>query len=149
MICERCKDEIEAADAISDPAALVADLKIGGLQSVSVEKRADLPHLSALYFAVSESGVCYVGATLELDRRWNHHPQLTRLRQEQHGLIAWLPLPSRHLKAAEDAAIRRFKPLWNRGGAQQLSDPELRKQFPIKGRKRGSRRSWESVPPLA
>ncbi|HEX5704906.1 MAG TPA: GIY-YIG nuclease family protein [Pyrinomonadaceae bacterium] len=135
MICERCKHEIARIPVVDDANAFVRGLDLDALQSLPVERHAELPRVAAVYFAIHCETVCYVGMTIDLDRRWQHHPQLDRLKL-YGGRIAWIEIRREQLRVVEKAAILYFKPKWNaervpqRGVWRQVAENLNRRSLP-------------------
>jgi len=129
MLCERCKRETETLEVVPD----LATLSLDSLPSVPAREYPRMPALPGVYFAVSDNGVCYIGASKNVERRWRHHPQFTRFLAEPNGRLLWMLLPLSQLRDTEKAAIARFKPLWNKGGEQHMRSKDIHARFPTEG----------------
>ena len=90
--------------------------RLDRLPSYLLERRKDLPHVSAVYVVFNrERTVLYVGATVELHRRWSGaHHCLPKLEPYEGVRIAWREMPREFLIEAEDALIYALNPLLNR-----------------------------------
>lgn len=115
VLCDRCKRETDG-DAPVYPRA--DEIRLSELPFIVLAELIFLPDEPAVYFACSESGICYIGQSGRLHQRWQHHPFLGRFQLEKNPFIAWLTVRDSLLrKRLEKDCIARFQPLWNRGGA--------------------------------
>ena len=138
ILCERCRREVEGD--ISIPAT-VEDVDLSALPFVPLSEYRHLPNVGGVYFATSGDRVCYIGAANNLFARWRNHQSLYRFFQEKDPRIVWIVVNNRQQRhALEQSCIKRFKPLWNVGGAEHLRPAVVMFRFPSKAQ----RERWES-----
>ena len=92
--------------------------KIFFLKSVSLENLKNIPSISAVYYAVSNRQILYVGKSSNLYLRWNSrkygvHHKLRDLRQHENVRVYWNPRPLWRLDHDEAVEIKRFDPPLN------------------------------------
>lgn len=119
ILCQRCRRETEAE--ITIPSA-VGELDLRTLPWVDMSEYMHLPICGGVYFAVADRGMCYIGQSENLNVRWRHHPMLERFALEREGRILWIEIHDKGLRRQfERDAIKRFRPLWNRGAVEHIS----------------------------
>lgn len=73
-----------------------------------------LPHCSAVYFVIDESGlVQYVGATKSLRMRWFQHHWRYRFKRLKNARVAWIDVQPDLLRVVESQFMRKLKPPMN------------------------------------
>lgn len=82
-------------------------------------ERKKLPALSAVYFVhTSEGLILYIGATINLKSRFSAPAwgwEIERLNGKVTAVsVAWLPVPTEHLRAIEVPLIKDIQPPLNR-----------------------------------
>lgn len=84
------------------------------LPSLPLSWRKGFPSCSAIYFAISNNQVLYIGRTLNLVRRWANHHRQAELENVDEVRIAWMEVSEPELlPAIEKALIQFFKPCLN------------------------------------
>jgi excinuclease UvrABC nuclease subunit len=84
------------------------------LPSVPFKERHKLPHVKAVYFALtSDSNVLYIGATQDLYRRMKYHNYIKRLEDSGCSSIALYVCDIMLLAEVEEAMISQFQPPLN------------------------------------
>jgi excinuclease UvrABC nuclease subunit len=104
------------------------------LPRVKFSSRKTLPHVSGIYFALSDGKLLYVGATKNLYQRWNigGHHQHAALLQNGCTTLAWLAVEARVLPGLESRLIAELNPMLNRlrPTGEKLVDTHI--YFPVK-----------------
>lgn len=100
------------------------------LPFVSFDRRALLPAISCIYFAVSdEDEILYVGQSINVRKRWSGRGHHNSHQMRPSYRIYWMPVPFEDLNRIENAFIMQLDPPWNkdRGGARAAagSPPNL------------------------
>ncbi|MBD2457986.1 GIY-YIG nuclease family protein [Nostoc sp. FACHB-87] len=70
----------------------------------------------------------YIGATVDLRRRWQRHQRMDEIVFIKGVYLAWLRCQESRLAALEDYYIRAFKPELNNKPRAHLADIELDKE---------------------
>lgn len=84
------------------------------LPSFPLAWKSALPKCPAIYFAMLEKQVLYIGATKNLQSRWSYHSRLKELKAFGDIIIAWHQVDSvAALASLEGQAINEWKPLLN------------------------------------
>lgn len=115
MLCERCQHELLTGD-VNTPGVLTrAD--VDALPSLPLAEYLSIPNIPGVYFAINPEHVFYIGHSGVLAQRWRNHPYLERLQFESEARVAWIELADIvQRRMLEKAAIRHFRPRWNKGG---------------------------------
>lgn len=124
-LCDRCKREM--LGDVPFPPPRVEDLDVHALSYVEVKRYLQAPEFGGVYFALAKDRICYIGEAANLFARWHHHPLLARLEVEPEARIAWIAINYKvQRRQFERAAIARFTPLWNKGGAEYWDYSQVR-----------------------
>lgn len=87
------------------------------LPSVPVEGRENLPEVSGIYFAISQTGeILYIGKASCIRRRWEAHHRFEEIRPYKNARIAWftyLAQTDEELATLEKECILHFMPVLN------------------------------------
>lgn len=85
------------------------------LPSLPLTERSRLPSCAAIYFALSNEEIFYIGRTTNLRQRWTVHHLLKQLLSKKLVRVAWLECSDTNLLPEIEAAlIDYFKPLLNK-----------------------------------
>ena len=86
------------------------------LPSLPLTQRHKLPNLSAIYFAIAQTGeVLYIGRSKHLAQRWIAHHRYEEIKTIENVRIAWLHCTDDSLLVEiEQALIKHFLPALNR-----------------------------------
>lgn len=98
-------------------------IDLRSLPCLSLEDRANLPDVAAIYFAVdSFDEVLYIGRSVSLLRRWTGHHRLSQLVNIGQVKIAWVEISETALlPQVEQALIEFFSPPLN--GSEVVGNP--------------------------
>ena len=89
-------------------------LPFDDLPSVAIECRSSLPNESCVYFAIDEGGVVqYVGASVDVKKRWASHHKLKELREMPGVRISYIVMDASLLDSVESAMIQLLRPPLN------------------------------------
>lgn len=89
------------------------------LPSLPLSWRKGFPSCSAIYFAILDKEILYIGRTVNLVRRWVSHHREAELEIKGEVRIAWIEVSDPLLlPPIEDALIKYFKPLLNKRGVK-------------------------------
>jgi excinuclease UvrABC nuclease subunit len=89
-------------------------VELGVLPAVQFEARDNLPRISAIYFALANNDkALYIGAAIDLWRRWRSHHHIRALRAAGCAKIAWQSCSRDEIVALEGVMIERFDPPFN------------------------------------
>jgi hypothetical protein len=84
------------------------------LSSVALGQRDFLPVINAIYFAIKDTEILYIGKASNLYQRWQRHHRINQLQSFDNVIIAWLPIVDLgDIDKLEEACIKRFNPLLN------------------------------------
>lgn len=86
------------------------------LPSVELGQRDQLPQVSAVYFAILDTEILYIGKSVNLYQRWQGHHRINQLKSLGNVIIAWVPfinLEGQDLRKFEEECIVHFRPLLN------------------------------------
>lgn len=78
-----------------------------------IADRLALPDVSCVYAAISQDKILYIGATMNLRRRWASHTKLTSLQGYSGVRIHYIEAPIEDLANLEIDLIARFEPVLN------------------------------------
>ena len=101
----------------------LSSIEVSSLPSVALEDRAALPTFSAIYFALAESRVVYVGRASNLRRRWRNHHHVRDLEVMNLVRIAYIECDKEDLGQIEQMAIKFFAPRLNTAGLNKTPKP--------------------------
>ncbi len=90
--------------------------EFGTLPNLVLSAKQQLPEYSAIYFAIAQDQVLYVGLATNLRNRWrNHHrlPQLEAISKKCEVRIFWLISAQSQLSALERQYIDHYCPVLN------------------------------------
>lgn len=84
------------------------------LPSLPLGWRKGFPNCPAIYFAIADNKILYIGRTVKLSNRWKGHHRFAELESVGEVRIAWMEVSdSSLLPAIEKALIQYFKPSIN------------------------------------
>ncbi len=90
------------------------DIQIHQLPCLPIQRKSELPKISAIYFFLSGSQVLYVGKTNSLRRRFLLHHKTIRAKQEYSDIvIAWMECEPKILSQTEKYFIGKLNPPLN------------------------------------
>lgn len=89
------------------------------MPSASYADRALLPVSSAIYFVADQEAVVYIGQTQNLRRRWGQHHRAAQMTDDHR--IYWREVLEGQLDYAEQEAIDKYQPAWNKRAAMDTS----------------------------
>jgi hypothetical protein len=83
--------------------------------SISIQKLADLPEISAIYAVISQSqGILYIGQSKHLRSRWQRHHRLEQVQTiDPTASLSWFPCDLELLNQTEYSLIQEHQPLLN------------------------------------
>ena len=91
--------------------------EIEDLPSLALSEKHQLPNCGAIYFAVAQSQVLYIGMATNLKQRWqNHHRcfQLETISKKEAVRLHWLDCAQAQLASLERQYIAHYSPTLNR-----------------------------------
>jgi hypothetical protein len=92
------------------------------LPSVPFVEKDRLPNVRAVYFAIYDGRIVYIGLTQSVRQRWRSHSCLLLVKDPSLGRVAWIRVASSHvlvLHRLELALIHKHQPTLNVGGVKK------------------------------
>ena len=108
--CRSCQRRLREARRLAE------SIQIESLPSVAYTERARLPATSAVYFALRESVIIYIGESSNLRRRWKSHDTVLGRTNPKDLAIAWCEMADSQglRRRVESSLIKRFRPTLQR-----------------------------------
>jgi excinuclease UvrABC nuclease subunit len=95
------------------------------LPSIPFSERKKLPSCCAVYFAIGpDNKVLYVGAAVNLRRRWWNHHRDAQLESMGCIKLSWLECPKESLLNKENEMIMKFRLLLNQCSRNAAACPD-------------------------
>jgi hypothetical protein len=89
-------------------------INISDLPSLPLSRNAELPAVPAVYLAIDEGVVLYVGESSKLSQRWRCHEMRLHIPNWERCQIAWLEVPERRERLRIEAWLKKkYRPQLN------------------------------------
>ena len=114
-LCPNCQRTLREAKKLAD------SIDVDSLPKLGYQMRHELPEFQAIYFALRNGSVVYIGETDNVRRRWKKHIELLNKTRLDDLEIAWYQFRGtlRHRKKTESQLIQRFHPVYSHPGSQR------------------------------